>query len=636
MEMWKLKPVFTSLRMRKWSGGMFIMVLAVVLVIRYGALENRPEKQSESDQSVSMSHTVDDSRVRSSKRVWEPGKKPRFANPEDLDYLFLGKNVSKDELKALLVWSHLHSVLARPDALSETAQGVKEGALAWKGLAFLIDEQKRVSDTESDNMRKCLASVRSGDNADLSGLRPVLELPCGLNEDSSISVVGIPDEHSKGFQIQLVGAELSGKANSPIVLNYNVSFCGDSIAEGQSIVQNTWTEQLGWGKSERCPGHESSKNQRVDELSLCNEQTVRSILEDSQNENRPSSETTMNFPGGDGNFPFLKDNSFTATLWVGSEGFHMTVNGQHETSFAYRENLEPWSVTTVKVSGGLNLLSALATGLPVPDDYGLTIDEKLKAPSLSLSGQRLELLIGVFSTGNNFKRRMALRKSWMQYEAVRSGKVAVRFLIGLHTNAQANLEMWREAQVYGDIQFMPFVDYYGLISLKTISLCILGTKVIPANYIMKTDDDAFVRIDELLSSLAEKPSRALLHGLISFDASPDREQGSKWCISKEEWPRDSYPPWAHGPGYIISRDIAKFVVKGHRRGDLKFFKLEDVAMGIWIQQYNQTVQTVNYVNDKRFHNSGCEPDYVLAHYQGPRLLLCLWQKLQRNHSTCCE
>lgn len=50
---------------------------------------------------------------------------------------------------------------------------------------------------------------------------------------------------------------------------------------------------------------------------------------------------------------------------------------------------------------------------------------------------------------------------------------------------------------------------------------------------MKTDDDAFVRIDELLSSLKEKPSSALLYGLISFDSSPDREQGSKWFIHKE-------------------------------------------------------------------------------------------------------
>jgi hypothetical protein len=32
----------------------------------------------------------------------------------------------------------------------------------------------------------------------------------------------------------------------------------------------------------------------------------------------------------------------------------------------------------------------------------------------------------------------------------------------------------------------------------------------------------------------------------------------------QEWPFDMYPPWAHGPGYIISRDIAKFVVRGHQ------------------------------------------------------------------------
>lgn len=37
------------------------------------------------------------------------------------------------------------------------------------------------------------------------------------------------------------------------------------------------------------------------------------------------------------NFPFAEGNPFTATFWVGSEGFHMTVNGRHETSFAFRE-----------------------------------------------------------------------------------------------------------------------------------------------------------------------------------------------------------------------------------------------------------------------------------------------------------
>lgn len=37
------------------------------------------------------------------------------------------------------------------------------------------------------------------------------------------------------------------------------------------------------------------------------------------------------------NFPFVKEHVFTATLWAGLEGFHMNVNGKHETSFTYRE-----------------------------------------------------------------------------------------------------------------------------------------------------------------------------------------------------------------------------------------------------------------------------------------------------------
>lgn len=98
--------------------------------------------------------------------------------------------------------------------------------------------------------------------------------------------------------------------------------------------------------------------------------------------------------------------------------------------FLQMQKLEPWSVGKVKVSGGLNLLSALAKDLPVSEDHDLVVDvELLKAPSIPK--KRLVMLVGVFSSGNNFERRMALRRSWMQYEPVRSGDVAVRFFIGL-------------------------------------------------------------------------------------------------------------------------------------------------------------------------------------------------------------
>ncbi|KAF9613878.1 hypothetical protein IFM89_012426 [Coptis chinensis] len=96
------------------------------------------------------------------------------------------------------------------------------------------------------------------------------------------------------------------------------------------------------------------------------------------------------------------------------------------------------------------------------------------------------------------------------------------------------------------------------------------TKILPAKYIMKTDDDAFVRIEEILSRLGKKTSNSLLYGLIYFvSSSQDRDRDKEMVYHQsEEGPHASFPPWAHGPGYILSRDIAKSAV---RRGLMHHF-----------------------------------------------------------------
>lgn len=74
---------------------------------------------------------------------------------------------------------------------------------------------------------------------------------------------------------------------------------------------------------------------------------------------------------------------------------------------------------------------------------------------------------------------------------------------------------------------MLFVDT----NLLTCSLP--QTKVLPAKYIMKTDDDAFVRIDVVLSSLKGKTPDGLLYGQVSFESAPHRDKDNKWYISEE-------------------------------------------------------------------------------------------------------
>uniref|UniRef100_A0A804N345 Galectin domain-containing protein n=1 Tax=Zea mays TaxID=4577 RepID=A0A804N345_MAIZE len=521
---------------------------------------------------------------------------------------------------AHLSWGLLRPLLCRSDALPGTSAGVLEAAEAWRNLTLAVTAAASEEEARLQGLR-CSSSV----GGDLRTGRATL--PCGLSEGAALTVVGILREGAAKFWVEMLGA------NGEVVLHVNVSLG----AAGVLVEQNSWTPVGDVGSS-----NSSLQLSPVDGLVHCNEKVGARIVQESNNTvvnitgNQPEDWQSQTGHGQlSGRFSIVEGEPFTVTLWAGVEGFHMTVNGRHETSFAYRERSEPWLVAEVMFSGDLELLSFLANELPVSEDIDMENVAVLKAPPLPK--KQTFLLVGVFSTGNNFKRRMALRRTWMQYEAVRSGDVVVRFFTGLHKNEQVNMELWREAQLYGDIQLMPFVDYYTLITLKTISICIFGTKIVPAKYIMKTDDDAFVRIDEVISSLKKSNSNGLLYGLISFQSSPHRDKGSKWFISRKEWPFDMYPPWAHGPGYVISRDIAKFVVQGHQELTLQLFKLEDVAMGIWIQQYKNSGQQVNIVTDDRFYNEGCEADYVLAHYQTPRLMMCLWEKLKTEyHAICCE
>lgn len=79
----------------------------------------------------------------------------------------------------------------------------------------------------------------------------------------------------------------------------------------------------------------------VDGLAKCNTQNIRDAMEENLNASHPSGYKLTNVSNGEGhvsaNFPFAEGIPFTASLWAGVEGFHMTVNGRHETSFAYRE-----------------------------------------------------------------------------------------------------------------------------------------------------------------------------------------------------------------------------------------------------------------------------------------------------------
>ncbi|KAF3583559.1 hypothetical protein F2Q69_00027495 [Brassica cretica] len=337
-------------------------------------------------------------------------------------------------------------------------------------------------------------------------------------------------------------------------------------------------------------------------------------------------------------YPFAEGKLFVLTLRAGMEGYHISVNGRHITSFPYRTGFVLEDATGLAVKGNIDVHSVYASSLPstnpsfAPQKH-LEMQSRWKAPSLPQ--KPVELFIGILSAGNHFAERMAVRKSWMQQKLVKSSKVVARFFVALHARKEVNVDLKKEAEYFGDIVIVPYMDHYDLVVLKTVAICEYGVSTVAAKYIMKCDDDTFVRVDAVIQE-AEKVKRrdSLYIGNINFYHKPLRT--GKWAVTYEEWPEEYYPPYANGPGYILSYDIAKFIVDDFEQQRLRLFKMEDVSMGMWVEKFNET-RPVAVVHSLKFCQFGCIEDYFTAHYQSPRQMICMWDKLQRlGKPHCCN
>ncbi|OEL15544.1 Beta-1,3-galactosyltransferase GALT1 [Dichanthelium oligosanthes] len=474
------------------------------------------------------------------------------------------RNSFPEGFQWLDTWNQMKQLSNTTNCLPHASEAINDGRTAWQNLTTSVHN---ASSQHREKERLCPYSISRMDASKSDTGSFTIDIPCGLVVGSSITLIGTPGVLSGNFWIDLVGTALPGESEKPIVLQYNVRLNGDKITKDPVIVQNTFTAKNGWGVEDRCPSTNSNNATEVDDLERCNARVGREDM-DTMNSKHHTAAKKHGEPST--YFPFKQGCLAIATLRVGLEGIHMTVDGKHITSFAYRAGLEPWFVTEVRISGDFKLASAIASGLPTSEDLENSNVELLKSPPIPDS-KDVDLLIGIFSTANNFKRRMQ-------------------------------------------------------------------TSAVSAKYVMKTDDDAFVRVDEIQSTIKQlNVSNGLLYGRINSDSGPHRNPESKWYISHEEWPEEKYPPWAHGPGYVVSQDIAREINSWYKASHLKMFKLEDVAMGIWVNDLKKDGLAVKYETDKRINTDGCNDGYIVAHYQEPRNMLCLWEKLLRTHQAqCCN
>lgn len=483
-------------------------------------------------------------------------------------------------------------------------------------------------------------------------------LPCGLMLGSSITVVGKPlpahlERLSKPYRVirdgpltamvsqfvvELEGLKVSDNEDPPRVLHVNPRLKGDW--SGKSIFEVNTCYRGQWGTAQRCNGIESQyDDETVDGLLRCEKwrhEDERSLKETKSSSWLDRLMGITDKPSMEWRYPFVENQSFVFTIRAGWEGYHMSVDGRHIASSPYRMGFSLEEATSLAVKGDIQVHSVLATFLPLAHpsfspEAALEFDDKWKSLRPPKS---VDFFIGILSASNHFAERMAIRKTWMQSNLIKTSKVMARFFVALHASLDVDLQLKKEADYFGDIVIVPFVDRYELLVLKTVAICEYAMRNTTAKYIMKCDDDNFVRVETVVEEVkGSGHQKGLYMGNINLDHKPLR--AGKWAVTFEEWPEEDYPPYANGPGYIITRDIASFIVSEHKNNTLRLFKMEDVSMGMWVVQYN-TLHKVQYQHSWRFCQFGCIEDYYTAHYQSPRQMFCMWEKLLQGKAQCCN
>ncbi|KAJ1173227.1 hypothetical protein NDU88_005066 [Pleurodeles waltl] len=200
------------------------------------------------------------------------------------------------------------------------------------------------------------------------------------------------------------------------------------------------------------------------------------------------------------------------------------------------------------------------------------------------------LLLLIPSIPQEATTRDVIRKTWGNETLMPGVDIMRMFLLGapqppaVFAATQALLR--NESTKFGDILQQDFMDTYNNLTLKTMmGMEWVATYCPNATYVMKIDTDMFFNPFFLVNHLLQPnlpAKKNYFTGSVIRWARPFRVNNTKWFVSKDVYPKDVYPTYCSGTGYVMSGDMAAKIYQ--IAPVVTPIHMEDVFMGLCLER----------------------------------------------------
>lgn len=227
-----------------------------------------------------------------------------------------------------------------------------------------------------------------------------------------------------------------------------------------------------------------------------------------------------------------------------------------------------------------------------PPSY-LTNGEVKDKPFAPQIREQVFLLILITSHPKASSRRTLIRKTWagtidskgLKGKAAKSTKtgssnknVYCVFTMGFSNDVHLDKHVETEFYKFGDIIRVDSKEEYKNLVTKIWGAFGWAIGVHP-KYVLKADDDVYVNIPQFINWLKTPELPANLYaGFVHYRAFVYRNHGSRWFVSRVEFPASHFPNYCAGPFYVFTGSFLKKLYANSQR--FKRFQVEDAYFGV--------------------------------------------------------